>query len=97
MKIRPNQLPENGYFLFEKLEHKELTVFLRKYLNKRTTFLNCILWKKYFFLLIAIFLFVVNLLLRGELFILLCHVAITKVVFSAHPVRVVVKRRRSRS
>jgi len=60
MKIRPDQLPEKGYFLLDKLEHKELPVFLRKYLNKRTTISIVFYGLNIFFLLIAIFLFVVN-------------------------------------
>jgi hypothetical protein len=36
MKVKPEQLPEIGYFLIDKLEHKELIPFIRKYLNKRT-------------------------------------------------------------
>jgi hypothetical protein len=60
MKIRPDQLPEKGYFLLDKLEHKELPVFLRKYLNKRTTISIVFYGLNIFFLLIAFFLFVVN-------------------------------------
>ena len=60
MKIRPDQLPEKGYFLLDKLEHKELPVFLRKYLNKRSTISIVFYGLNIFFLLIAIFLFVVN-------------------------------------
>lgn len=36
MKIRPEELTENGYVLLDKLEHKELIPFIKKYLNKRT-------------------------------------------------------------
>ncbi len=37
MKIRPEELIENGYVLLESLGHKELIPFVRTYLNKRTT------------------------------------------------------------
>jgi len=60
MKIRPDQLPEKGYFLLDKLEHKELPVFLRKYLNKRTTISIVFYGLNIFFLLVAMFLFVIN-------------------------------------
>ncbi len=60
MKIKPEELPEKGYFLLDKLEHKELPVFLRKYLNKRTTISIVFYGLNIIFLLVAMFLFVVN-------------------------------------
>lgn len=36
MKIRPENLIEKDYVLIDSLEHKELPIFLKKYLNKRT-------------------------------------------------------------
>ncbi len=36
MKIKPEDLEENGYELLESLGHKELIPFVRTYLNKRT-------------------------------------------------------------
>jgi hypothetical protein len=36
MKIRPEELSENGYVLLDKLEHNELIPFVKKYLNKKT-------------------------------------------------------------
>ncbi len=60
MKIRPDQLPEKGYFQLDKVEHKELPIFLRKYLNKRTTISIVFYVLNIFFLSIAIFLFIVN-------------------------------------
>ena len=36
MKIRPEELTENGYVLLDSLGHKELIPFVRTYLNKRT-------------------------------------------------------------
>ena len=42
------------------LEHKELPVFLRKYLNKKTTISIVYYGLNIFFLLVAIFLFVIN-------------------------------------
>lgn len=38
MKIRPEELTENGYVLIDKLEHKELVPFIRTYMKKRTTY-----------------------------------------------------------
>jgi hypothetical protein len=60
MKIRPELLPEKGYFLLDKLEHKELAIFLSKYLNKRTTISIIFYGLNIFFLLVAMFLFVIN-------------------------------------
>jgi hypothetical protein len=60
MKIRPDQLLEKGYFLLDKLEHKELPVFLRNYLNKRTSISIVFYGINIFFLLVATFLFVYN-------------------------------------
>ncbi len=36
MKIRPEDLTENGYVLLDSLGHKEIIPFVRTYLNKRT-------------------------------------------------------------
>lgn len=36
MKIRPEELTENGYVLIDSLGHKELIPFVRTYLKKRT-------------------------------------------------------------
>ena len=36
MKIKPEELTENGYLLLDKLGHKELIPFVRTYLKKRT-------------------------------------------------------------
>ncbi len=36
MKIRPEELTEKGYILLDKLEHKEVMPFIKRYLNKRT-------------------------------------------------------------
>ena len=36
MKIRPEELTENGYVLLDSLGHKELIPFVRTYLKKRT-------------------------------------------------------------
>ena len=60
MKVRPDQLSEKGYFLLDKLEHKELPIFLRKYLNKWTTISIVFYGLNIFFLLVAIILFVIN-------------------------------------
>lgn len=38
MKIRPDELTENGYVLIEKLRHKELVPFIRTYMKKRTKY-----------------------------------------------------------
>ncbi len=38
MKIKPDELSENGYVLIDKLEHKELVQFLRTYMKKRTKY-----------------------------------------------------------
>ncbi len=38
MKIRPDELTENGYTLLDKLEHKELVPFVRTYMKKRTKY-----------------------------------------------------------
>ncbi len=34
MKIRPDELSENGYVLLEKLGHKDLVPFIQKYMKK---------------------------------------------------------------
>jgi hypothetical protein len=61
MKIRPEELADNGYVLLDNLGHKELIPFVRTYLKKRTpislfyTFCNVIIvgiivfwfWKSY--------------------------------------------------
>ncbi|HEX5001702.1 MAG TPA: DUF3267 domain-containing protein [Bacteroidia bacterium] len=38
MKIRPDELTENGYFLINKLGHKELAPFIRTYIKKITIY-----------------------------------------------------------
>lgn len=38
MKIRPEELTENGYVLLEELGHKDLVPFIRNYMNKRTKY-----------------------------------------------------------
>lgn len=38
MKIKPDELSENGYVLLDKLGHKELVPFIRTYLKKRTKY-----------------------------------------------------------
>ena len=38
MKIRPEELDDNDYILLEKLDHKELILFVRTYLKKRTKY-----------------------------------------------------------
>lgn len=38
MKIRPDELTENGYVLLDKLGHKELVPFIRTYIKKRTKY-----------------------------------------------------------
>jgi hypothetical protein len=38
MKIRPDELRENGYILLDKLGHKELVPFIRTYMKKRTRY-----------------------------------------------------------
>jgi len=38
MKIRPEELTENGYVLIDKLGHKELVPFIRTYMKKRTKY-----------------------------------------------------------
>ncbi len=38
MKIRPEELTENGYVMLDKLEHKELVPFVRTYMRKRTKY-----------------------------------------------------------
>ena len=36
MKIKPEELTENGYVLLDSLGHKELIPFVRTYINKKT-------------------------------------------------------------
>jgi len=38
MKIRPEELSENGYIVYDKLEHKDLVPFIQKYIRKRTKY-----------------------------------------------------------
>ena len=38
MKIRPDQLTENGYVLLDELGHKELVPFIQAYMKKRTKY-----------------------------------------------------------
>lgn len=38
MKIKPDDLTENGYILLDKLEHKELVPFISTYMKKRTQY-----------------------------------------------------------
>jgi hypothetical protein len=38
MKIRPNEITENGYVLMDKLGHKELVPFIQMYIKKRTKY-----------------------------------------------------------
>ena len=38
MKIRPEELTEKGYVQLDKLEHKELVLFIRTYMKKRTKY-----------------------------------------------------------
>jgi hypothetical protein len=51
MKIRPEELTENGYVLLDKLEHNDLVPFIRLYMKK---------WTKY-----AVFYYLCNLILFG--------------------------------
>jgi hypothetical protein len=60
MEIRPDELSEKGYFLLDKLEHNELSVFLRKYINKRTTISIVFYGLNIILILVAMFLFVTN-------------------------------------
>ena len=60
MEIRPDELSEKGYFLLDKLEHNELPVFLRKYLNKKTAVSIVFYGLNIVLLLIAVVLFVIN-------------------------------------
>jgi hypothetical protein len=60
MEIRPDELSEKGYFLLDKLEHNELPVFLRKYINKRTTISIVFYGLNIGLILVAMFLFVTN-------------------------------------
>jgi hypothetical protein len=38
MKIRPEELTDKGYFLLDKLAHKELVPFIQTYIKKRTKY-----------------------------------------------------------
>ncbi|MBV5314302.1 MAG: DUF3267 domain-containing protein [Prolixibacteraceae bacterium] len=38
MKIKPDELTDNGYVLLDQLEHKELVPFIRIYMKKRTKY-----------------------------------------------------------
>ena len=38
MKLKPDELSENGYVLLDELSHKELVPFLQKYMKKRTKY-----------------------------------------------------------
>lgn len=38
MKIKPEELTENGYVLLDKLGHQELVPFIRSYMKKRTKY-----------------------------------------------------------
>jgi len=38
MKIRPEELSENGYIVYDKLEHKDLVPFIQKCIRKRTKY-----------------------------------------------------------
>ncbi len=38
MKIKPDELTENGYVLLDKLGHKELVPFIKTYMKKRTKY-----------------------------------------------------------
>lgn len=38
MKIKPEELTENGYVKLDKLEHKDLVPFIRTYIKKRTLY-----------------------------------------------------------
>ncbi len=38
MKIRPEELTQNGYVLLDKLGHKDLVPFIRTYMKKRTKY-----------------------------------------------------------
>ncbi len=38
MKIKPDELYENGYFLLDELGHKELVPFIQTYMKKRTKY-----------------------------------------------------------
>lgn len=40
MKIKPNELSENGYVLLDKLEHKELVPFVQTYMKKPTKYVK---------------------------------------------------------
>jgi hypothetical protein len=51
MKIKPNELTENGYVLLDRLGHKELVPFIRTYIKK---------WTKY-----TVFYYLSNLIVFG--------------------------------
>lgn len=61
MKIRPDELTEKGYVLLDKLEHKELPIFLKKHLNKRTKTSFLFYGINIILLFVAIIIFIVNL------------------------------------
>ena len=44
MKLRPEELTENGYVLLDSLGHKELVPFIRTYIKARTFFSSFYLW-----------------------------------------------------
>ena len=60
MKIRPEELSEKGYVLLDSLVHKELPIFLKKYLNKPTKTSILFYGITIFFLFVAIVLFIIN-------------------------------------
>lgn len=51
MKIKPEELSENGYFLLDELGHKELVPFIQNYMKKRTKY--------------SVFYYVINFLIFG--------------------------------
>lgn len=58
MKIKPQELTDNGYILFDNLGHKELIPFVKTYLNKRTP--------------ISLFYTLSNVIFAGIIFFLFC-------------------------
>lgn len=51
MKLKPDELPENGYILLDQLGHQDLVPFIQTYMKKRTKF--------------SVFYYICNLLIFG--------------------------------
>jgi hypothetical protein len=51
MKLKPDELSENGYVLLDELSHKELVPFIQKYMKKRTKY--------------SVFYYIINLVIFG--------------------------------